>query len=134
KEANGVDDLLGDLSSGKNAPKTGNPSKGSGANSGKSSSAGAATGAELSGYASQITGAISRNFHDYKSYIGKQCVLRLNLNPDGSLIGITSEGGDEALCTAAKTAARLANLPKPPNDAVYNAVKNNQLVVKFIPQ
>ncbi|HHH4155831.1 TPA: cell envelope integrity protein TolA, partial [Enterobacter cloacae subsp. cloacae] len=130
--AAGVDDLLGDLSSGKNAPKTGGGAKGNNAaptGSGNTKSNGA-TGAEINGYAAQIKSAIESRFYDASSYTGKTCTLRIKLAPDGMLLDIKSEGGDPALCTAAQAAARQAKMPKPPSQAVYEVFKNAPLDFK----
>ncbi|HAU5465639.1 TPA: cell envelope integrity protein TolA, partial [Cronobacter sakazakii] len=130
--AEGVDDLLGDLSSGKNAPKTGGGAKGSNAapaGSGNSKNNGA-SGAEINGYASQIKSAIESKFYDASSYSGKTCTLRIKLAPDGLLLDIQSEGGDPALCQAAISAARQAKIPKPPSQAVYEVFKNAPLLFK----
>ncbi|EDL5501787.1 cell envelope integrity protein TolA, partial [Salmonella enterica subsp. enterica serovar Kentucky] len=90
--AEGVDDLLGDLSSGKNAPKTGGGAKGNGQpskDSGTSGANGGATGADISAYAKQIQVAIQSRLYDASLYQGKQCVLHISLAPDGSLKSIT---------------------------------------------
>ena len=64
-------------------------------------------------------------------YQGKQCVLHINLAPDGRLKSVTSEGGDPALCQAALAAARSANIPKPPSEAVYDKIKDAKLDFKL---
>ncbi|EEE5994451.1 cell envelope integrity protein TolA, partial [Salmonella enterica subsp. enterica serovar Enteritidis] len=132
--AEGVDDLLGDLSSGKNAPKTGGGAKGNGQpskDSGTSGANGGATGADISAYAKQIQVAIQSRLYDASLYQGKQCVLHISLAPDGSLKSITSEGGDPALCQAALMAAKTAKIPKPPSQAVYEKIKNAKLDFKL---
>lgn len=126
--------MLGDLSSGKNAPKTGGGAKGNGQpskDSGASGANGGATGADISAYAKQIQMAIQSRLYDASLYQGKRCVLHINLGPDGTLKDITSEGGDPALCQAALTAARTASIPKPPSQAVYEKIKNATLDFKL---
>ncbi|EPQ1147667.1 cell envelope integrity protein TolA, partial [Citrobacter amalonaticus] len=130
--ASGVDDLLGDLSSGKNAPKTGGGAKGNNASpagSGNTKNNGA-SGADISNYAGQIKSAIESKFYDASSYAGKTCTLRIKLASDGMLLDIQSEGGDPALCQAALAAARQAKIPKPPSQAVYEVFKNAPLDFK----
>ncbi|EDU9484282.1 cell envelope integrity protein TolA, partial [Salmonella enterica subsp. arizonae] len=132
--AEGVDDLLGDLSSGKNAPKTGGGAKGNGQpskDSGTSGANGGATGADISAYAKQIQVAIQSRLYDASLYQGRQCVLHISLAPDGSLKSITSEGGDPALCQAALMAAKTAKIPKPPSQAVYEKIKDAKLDFKL---
>ncbi|MBE8971489.1 cell envelope integrity protein TolA, partial [Escherichia coli] len=133
KEASGVDDLLGDLSSGKNAPKGGG-AKGQGQPSnatGTSGSNGGASGADISGYASQIRNAIQSRLYGADLYAGKSCVLHIKLGPDGQLLDIQQEGGDPALCQAALTAAKTARIPKPPSQAVYEKIKDAKLDFKL---
>lgn len=43
---------------------------------------------------------------------------------------IKPEGGDPALCQAALAAAKLAKIPKPPSQAVYEVFKNAPLDFK----
>lgn len=89
-----------------------------------------ASGAEINSYAGQIQAAIQSKFYDWESFKGRQCILRLRLAPDGLLIDVKSEGGDPALCQAALAAARQARIPKPPSQAVYEALKNAPLDFK----
>ncbi len=49
---------------------------------------------------------------------------------DGMLLDIKPEGGDPALCQAALAAAKLAKIPKPPSQAVYEVFKNAPLDFK----
>ncbi len=125
---------MGDLSSGKNAPKTGGGAKGTGQpskDSGTSGANGGATGADISGYAAQIKAAIQSRLYDSSLYAGKQCDLHISLAPDGKLKSIESAGGDPALCQAALTAAKTANIPKPPSQAVYEKIKDFTLGFKL---
>src|SRR5690606_11214219 len=92
KAADGVDELFGDLSSGKNAPKTGGGAKGNNASpagTGNTKNSGA-SGADISNYAGQIKSAIESKFYDAASYSGKTCTLRVKLAPDGLLLDIQS--------------------------------------------
>lgn len=70
------------------------------------------------------------SFYDASSYAGKTCTLRIKLAPDGMLLDIKPEGGDPALCQAALAAAKLAKIPKPPSQAVYEVFKNAPLDFK----
>ena len=130
KAAAEADDIFGELSSGKNAPKTGGGAKGNNASpagSGNTKNNGA-SGADINNYAGQIKSAIESKFYDASSYAGKTCTLRIKLAPDGMLLDIKPEGGDPALCQAALAAAKLAKIPKPPSQAVYEVFKNAPLV------
>ena len=130
--AAGVDDLLGDLSSGKNAPKTGGGAKGSNAapaGSGNTKNNGA-SGAEINDYKNQIAAAISSRLNDKSLYTGKTCRLHIKLHTDGTVLSVESEGGDDALCQAALVAVNQAKLPKPPTQAVYEVFKDASLNFK----
>ncbi|HID4265770.1 TPA: cell envelope integrity protein TolA, partial [Serratia marcescens] len=132
KQSEEVNDLFGGLADGKNAPKGGGAkSKGDGkpAGQGNAKTAGA-SGADISGYMGQIQGAIQSKFYDASSFAGKTCDLRIKLAPDGLLISVQAAGGDPALCQAAVSAAKLAHIPKPPSDAVYQHFKNSILEFK----
>ncbi|WP_273973700.1 cell envelope integrity protein TolA, partial [Serratia ureilytica] len=134
KQSEEVSDLFGGLADGKNAPKGGGAkSKGDGkpAGQGNAKTAGA-SGADISGYMGQIQGAIQSKFYDASSFAGKTCDLRIKLAPDGLLISVQAAGGDPALCQAAVSAAKLAHIPKPPSDAVYQHFKNS--ILEFKPQ
>ncbi len=89
-----------------------------------------ASGADINNYAGQIKSAIESKFYDASSYAGKTCTLRIKLAPDGMLLDIKPEGGDPALCQAALAAAKLAKIPKPPSQAVYEVFKNAPLDFK----
>ncbi|EFZ0308479.1 cell envelope integrity protein TolA, partial [Shigella sonnei] len=132
KAAAEADDIFGELSSGKNAPKTGGGAKGNNASSAGSGNTknNGASGADINNYAGQIKSAIESKFYDASSYAGKTCTLRIKLAPDGMLLDIKPEGGDPALCQAALAAAKLAKIPKPPSQAVYEVFKNAPLDFK----
>lgn len=105
----GVDDLLGDLSSKEDHDKFNS---------------------ELNNYAGKIKSAIESKFYDTASFKGRTCNIRLNLAPDGLLMGIRAEGGDASLCQAALAAIKVAHIPAPPNKAVYEVFKNAPLDIK----
>ncbi|ETS29336.1 cell envelope integrity protein TolA [Photorhabdus temperata] len=126
KQASEVDDLLGGLTS--NAPKQGGASaagKGGGKKSGASNS-------DINNYLGQIQIAIQNKFYDPSMYRGRMCTLRIKLAPDGLLIDIKPEGGDQALCQAAVAAAKQAKIPKPPSKEIYEVFKNAP--IDFKPQ
>lgn len=82
-----------------------------------------ATGEEIRKYALQIRSAIESNFYDIDQYTGKQCVLSIQMAPDGVILSIKSDGGDPALCRAAMKAAKKTKLPSPPSPAIYDVFK-----------
>ncbi|NIG62325.1 MAG: cell envelope integrity protein TolA [Serratia symbiotica] len=128
-----VDDLFYGLSNGKNAPKGGSKQKGDGKPAGEDNAkAAGASGLDINSYMEQIQGAIQSKFYNPGSFTGKTCDLRIKLAPDGLLISVQEVGGDPALCQAAVYVAKLAQMPKPPNDAVYKHFKN--FILGFKPQ
>ncbi|MXP67528.1 cell envelope integrity protein TolA [Pantoea sp. Aalb] len=82
---------------------------------------------EINTYLREITKAIQEHFYDSDLYRGKSCNLRIQISPDGLLINIKSERGNIALCQAAITAAKQAQIPKPPSIAIYKIFKNIQI-------
>ncbi|CDL45671.1 TolA protein [Escherichia coli ISC41] len=91
-----------------------------------------ASGADINNYAGQIKSAIESKFYDASSYAGKTCTLRIKLAPDGMLLDIKPEGGDPALCQAALAAAKLAKIPKPPSQAVYEVFKKRAIGLQTV--
>lgn len=115
----GVDDLLGDLSTGTNTPKQKQP-----VSSGSS-------GADISMYTQQVREAIRSKIEGLDSYTGKGCTLHLTMSTDGTVQSVHSEGGDEGLCNAAITGVGNAGrLPKPPSQAIYDIFKDFRIDFK----
>lgn len=48
------------------------------------------------------------------------------------LLDIKPEGGDPALCQAALAAAKLAKIPKPPSQAVYEVFKKRAIGLQTV--
>lgn len=129
KQSADVGNLFDDLANDKNAPSR-NDTKAKDIGQGNVTSG--ASGAALSDYMGKMQSAIQSKFYDPNSFIGKTCKLHIELTPDGALKDVTAVGGDPALCQAAVSAAKLANMPKPPNHAVYEYVKD--AILEFKPQ
>ncbi|MEI6907728.1 cell envelope integrity TolA C-terminal domain-containing protein, partial [Klebsiella pneumoniae] len=83
---------LGDLSSGKNAPKgsTSGSTGGSSPAKGSKPGQGGASQAEIASYISQVQAAIKGHLYDWDTYKGKVCTLRVNLAQDGTLLSVKS--------------------------------------------
>ncbi|SQK74012.1 cell envelope integrity inner membrane protein TolA [Tatumella ptyseos] len=120
---------MGGLASGKNAPKSGKNAGASAAGQGNQHKSGA-SGAAIQSYIGQVQGAIQSKFYDSDNYAGKTCDVNIKLAPDGLLISATAAGGDPALCQAAITAAKMAHIPKPPSQEVWQAVRDATLEFK----
>ncbi|NRN28267.1 cell envelope integrity protein TolA [Photorhabdus heterorhabditis] len=127
KQASEVDDLLGGLTS--NTPKQQGGASAAGKGGSKKSGA---SNADINNYLGQIQIAIQNKFYDADMYRGRTCTLRIKLAPDGLLIDVKPEEGDQALCQAAVAAAKQAKIPKPPSREVYEEFKNAP--VHFKPQ
>ncbi len=93
-----------------------------------------ASGADINNYAGQIKQPLIQNkFYYASSYAGKTCTLRIKLAPDGMLLDIKPEGEDFlALCQAALAAAKLAKIPKPPSQAVYEVFKKRAIGLQTV--
>ena len=107
----------------------GSASKGGNANKGGTQGSGAGLGAGDGGkvgdqYAGVIKREITRRFLKDPSYIGKICVVRIQLARDGTILGYQRVSGPDDICTAAMSAvARTKKVPAAPSDAVYDRFK-----------
>lgn len=86
--------------------------------------------AMIDSYAAEIRQAIQKKFYDYRAYRGKTCDIRFKLASDGLLISVNAIGGDPELCQASLSAAKLANIPPPPNQAIYKAAKEGRIIFR----
>ncbi len=120
--------MLGGLSSGKNAPRSGKHAGTSAAGQGTQKKSGA-SGAAIDSYLSQVQAAIQSKFYESDSYAGKTCDVHIKLMPNGTLVSAVAAGGDAALCQAAIAAANTAHFPKP-SPEVWQQVKDATLVFK----
>ncbi|MEG5625537.1 cell envelope integrity protein TolA [Enterobacter hormaechei] len=121
--ASGVDDLFGDLGSGKSVPKT----EASPTTERETSSA---SSADISSYVNKIVQKIrdKLNFDDFK---GKRCDVKIYFNRDGFITNYMQEGGDDTFCNYVTSAIKGINkLPAPPSDAVYDVINGATLSFK----
>ena len=88
--------------------------------------------AELNQFKQMVMSAISNKFINPSLYQGKNCILKIQLAPDGLLLNVSSIDGDPTLCREAISATKLAVFPKPKNNLLYKEVKNLQ--INFIPK
>lgn len=86
-----------------------------------------ATEAEISAHAVQFKRAVEKQFHNPNEYSGKVCSLRIEMAPDGLLLGIHEVSGDADLCHTVLEAVKKADIPRPPTPEVYAVVKNASL-------
>ena len=124
KKDKAINDLLGGLTAG--APNS--PSNQNGVAASRKGS----SDDELAKYKALVTNAISNKFiNPANVYSGKNCVLQIQIAPDGLLLNVSSGGGDSALCREAVAATKLATIPKPAS-GLYDEVKN--MIVEFQPK
>ena len=115
-----LNQLLGGLTSGSSNSSSGTPNR-----------RGVSNG-ELGKYISLVQTAIRNNFNNPNGlYSGKNCILEIQIAPDGLLLNVNAKGGDDALCREALTATKLAVIPKP-TSALYNQVKT--MTIDFQPK
>ncbi|MBC8654232.1 cell envelope integrity protein TolA, partial [Providencia vermicola] len=95
-----------------------------------------ASNADVDNYAGKVKAAIQSKFYDSDTYRGRTCELQLVLARDGALMGIKPKNNptnDAALCDAAIRAAKLASMPRPDSDKIFERVKREGIVVDFKP-
>lgn len=83
--------------------------------------------ADIMHYAGELRTAIQKKLYAPDQYAGKRCVLQIKMQRDGQINDVNAQGGDPALCQAAIDAVKVAEIPTPPSDEIYNAVKNAKL-------
>lgn len=109
-----LDDILGGLTS--SEPK---------------SQRGVSTG-ELDQFKSQVHSAITNKFINPKLYSGKNCVLKIEIDQNGWVKSVVSDGGDPALCREAISATYAAKFPKPKSELLFQQVK--KMTIDFRPK
>ncbi|EDC2930840.1 cell envelope integrity protein TolA [Salmonella enterica subsp. enterica serovar Schwarzengrund] len=115
-----VDEMLGELGSGKSAPKTHT-----------STSSGGASMAEISAYTAQVSGMIRSKLPAWDTYKGKRCSVVIHMKPDGKLTGTDSYNGDNDFCNYLKEGLNsIDEFPKVPNQSVYSIIKDASINFK----
>jgi len=73
---------------------------------------------------------IEQNLLVDQALIGKECVIRLRLSTNGLVLDASNDGGDAALCRAAKAAVvKVSQFPMPEDPAVIEKVRSIRLTV-----
>ncbi|MDQ1237519.1 MAG: cell envelope integrity protein TolA [Wigglesworthia glossinidia] len=90
------------------------------------------TSSEIENYKESVKQSIKNKLYDYNTFIGKVCELNLEIYSSGSIKSIRIIRGDESLCRAAITSARLARIPPTPNLEVYQVAK--KITLRFEPE
>lgn len=78
-------------------------------------------------YAAEFRNAVQRKIYGADLYAGKRCALQIKMERSGRITAVSAQGGDPALCQAAISAVKVAEIPAPPTDEIYNKVKNARL-------
>lgn len=90
------------------------------------------TNVAITAYTARVSAAIQLKFYDAQSYLGKHCCLHIKLGSSGELLLVSAVTGDHNLCQAAVSAVKLADIPLPPTQQLYEIFKDVEL--KFSPK
>ncbi|MFB2803636.1 cell envelope integrity protein TolA [Shewanella seohaensis] len=86
---------------------------------------------EVGKYTAMIKSTIQRNLVVDESMRGKTCTVSVRLANDGFVISSQTQGGDPNVCRATKAAIlKAGKLPVSPDPAVYNLMKEINLIVE----
>lgn len=86
---------------------------------------------EVGKYTAMIKSTIQRNLVVDESMRGKSCKVSVRLANDGFVISSQTDGGDANVCRATKAAIlKAGKLPVSPDPAVYNLMKEINLIVE----
>lgn len=86
---------------------------------------------EVGKYQAMIKSTIQRNLVVDESMRGKTCKVSVRLANDGFVISSQTQGGDPNVCRATKAAIlKAGKLPVSPDPAVYNLMKEINLIVE----
>lgn len=78
-------------------------------------------------YAVQIYQAVTEQFSERQSYRGKDCTIRISIQPDGMLLSAAIEKGDPEFCQAILSAVSRAKIPPAPDKATWQTFRNASL-------
>lgn len=85
---------------------------------------------ETQRYGAIYTQMIQQNLLVEQSFIGKECVIRMRLSANGLVLDASEDGGDGALCRAAKAAVvKVSQFPMPEDQAVVEKLRSIRLTV-----
>lgn len=87
---------------------------------------------EIETYKEAVKQSIKNKLYDYNTFTGKVCELNLEIYSSGSIKSIHMIRGDESLCYAAITSAKLARIPPAPNLEIYKIAK--KITLRFAPE
>jgi colicin import membrane protein len=75
---------------------------------------------------------IQQNLLKDESFVGKECNLRMRLSSNGLVLDVSSNGGDQSVCRAAKAAVvKISQFPMPEDPAVIEKVRSISMIVKL---
>ena len=85
---------------------------------------------ETQRYGAIYTQMIQQNLLVEQNFIGKECVIRMRLSSNGLVLDASEDGGDSAVCRAAKAAVvKVSQFPMPEDPAVVEQLRNIRLTV-----
>lgn len=84
-------------------------------------------------YAFELKQALEEQFNesDRAHYKGKACSVRIQLSPEGKVLGAQAISGDADFCHATLNSVKKATFPKPYSSEIYAQFKNPTLNVMF---
>ena len=85
---------------------------------------------ETQRYGAIYTQMIQQNLLVEQNFIGKECVIRMRLSSNGLVLDASEDGGDSAVCRAAKAAVvKVSQFPMPDDPAVVEQLRSIRLTV-----
>ena len=78
-------------------------------------------------YAVQIHQSVTERFSSSQSYSGKNCTVRISIQPDGMLLSAAIEKGDPEFCQAVLSALSRAKIPPAPDKETWQTFRNASL-------
>ncbi len=85
---------------------------------------------EVARYGAIYKQMIQQNLLVDQSFKGQECNLTLRLSADGLVLDVTQNGGDGALCRAAKSAVvKVSQFPMPDDPDVVKKLRDIKLAV-----
>ncbi|WP_299014490.1 cell envelope integrity protein TolA [uncultured Photobacterium sp.] len=83
-------------------------------------------------YGAIYTQMIQQNLLKNENFIGKECNLSMRLSSNGLVLDVSSAGGDQNVCRAAKAAVvKISQFPMPEDPAVIEEVRSISMLVKL---
>ncbi|WP_419853062.1 cell envelope integrity protein TolA, partial [Actinobacillus pleuropneumoniae] len=130
KNNKALDDFLSDGDIGGGSSKGGNKNTAGSQGSGNAKGIGDGRGTADTGYAQLIKKKLARTYRVDPSFSGRECQVKIFIDPAGNITNHQVLSGPDDICRAAVTAITSArNVPRAPNEETYNKYKSP--IIKF---